>query len=254
MSGRLSSKVVVVTGGTSGIGRGVAVNVAAEGAAVVIAGRRLDAGTAVVEDIRAAGGQAEFVPTDVTVESDCARLVELAVDRYGSLDGAFNNVGDVGATGPLVEVDRASFEHEVTINLTSVFLCMRYEIAALLQHDLGGSIVNNASIGGVAGIPGLAPYTAAKHGVVGLTRSAALEHAGNGVRVNALVTGNVDTPLYRRLLAVDLDADVELDAPNPMGRVASTDEIAAYVTFLLSDEARFITGAALAIDGGATAG
>jgi NAD(P)-dependent dehydrogenase (short-subunit alcohol dehydrogenase family) len=253
MTGRMASKVVVVTGGSSGIGRAVARRVVAEGAAVVIGARRPAPGRAAVEELRAMGGRAEFVPVDVTVEADCRRVVDVAVDSFGRLDGAFNNAGDVGAGGPLVDVERASFERELAVNLTSVFLCLRAEIAALGQTGLGGSIVNNASIGGVAGIAGMAPYVAAKHGVIGLTRSAALEYAAGGIRVNALVTGNVDTPLYRRLVGVAPDVDVELPAPNPTGRVASVDEIAAYVAFLLSDESRFITGAALAIDGGATA-
>ena len=142
---------------------------------------------------------------------------------------------------------------ELEINLLSVFSCMRAELAAMVSVGGGGSIVNNASIGGVAGIGGLSAYVAAKHGVVGLTRSVA-EMAAQGIRVNALVTGNVDTPLYRRLSGVAVDADDDLPAPNPTGRVAAPEEIASFVAFLLSDEATFITGAALPIDGGATAG
>lgn len=193
MAGRMSSKVVLVTGGATGIGAAVARRAIAEGAAVVIAGRRRDVGQKAAADLSRDGGPAMFVAADVTVEA---------------------------------------------------------EVSALVGR---GSIVNNASIGGVRGIPGLAAYAAAKHGVVGLTRSAALEGAAEGIRVNALVTGNVDTPLYRRLLGAPPDGELAGPAPNPTGRVAGPDEIASFVAFLLSDESAFITGAALAVDGGFTA-
>jgi len=248
---RLAEKVVTVTGGSSGIGAAVARRVAAEGAAVVVAARGAAAGESVAAEIVSHGGRAIFQPTDVTVEEDIARLVDRALREYGSLSGAFNNAGDVTSLLSVPEVDAQAWHFEVDENLTSVFLCLKYQIPAILAAG-GGAIVNNASLGGVRGIPGLAPYVAAKHGVVGLTRSAALEFADRGVRVNALVTGNVDTPLYRRLLGASPDEPLP-NAPNPTGRVASGDEIAAYVAYLLSDEAAFVTGAALAIDGGATA-
>jgi NAD(P)-dependent dehydrogenase (short-subunit alcohol dehydrogenase family) len=208
--GRLASKVVVVTGGSSGIGRAVAERVAAEGAAVVIGARRAEVGREAAAGIRAGGGRALFVATDVTVEADVAELARAAVREFGRLDGAFNNAG-------------------------------------------GGAIVNNASQAGVVGVPGMAAYVAAKHGVVGLTRAAALECADRGVRVNALVTGNVDTPLFRRLLEAPADGELDVDGMNPTGRLARPEEVAAFVAFLLGDESAFITGAALAIDGGFTA-
>jgi NAD(P)-dependent dehydrogenase (short-subunit alcohol dehydrogenase family) len=251
---RLGSKVVLVTGGGTGIGRAVARRVAAEGAAVVIAGRRDDVGERAAGEIRSTGAEALFVAADVTVEAEVAALVAAAVDRFGRLDGAFNNAGGVAVTAPVPEVDGDGWAAELALNLTSVFHCLKAEIPAMRRSPAGGSIVNNASTGGVAGIPGLSAYVAAKHGVVGLTRSAALECARVGVRVNALVTGNVDTPLYRRLSGAPIDGDADLPAPNPTGRVASPDEIAGFVAYLLSDEAAFVTGAALAIDGGATAG
>jgi NAD(P)-dependent dehydrogenase (short-subunit alcohol dehydrogenase family) len=249
---RLASKVIVVSGGTSGIGRAVAERAASEGAAVVIGGRRAELGENLAERIRAAGGRALFVAADVTVEGDAAKLVHTAVEEFGRLDGAFNNAGGVNSTGGIGQVEEAEWRADLEQNLTSVFYGLKHQVPAILAGG-DGAIVNNASLAGVTGVPGLAPYAAAKHGVVGLTRAVALECADRGVRVNALVTGNVDTPLYRRLLGAPAEGDVELDAPNPSGRVAAPEEIAAFVVFLLSDDAAFITGAALAVDGGSTA-
>ena len=252
MTGRLASKVVVVTGGGTGIGRAVAGRASAEGAAVVIAGRRSDVGERAAAELREAGGRALFVATDVTVEGDVERLVQAAVAEFGRLDGAFNNAGGVAATGPVDTLAAPDWHADLAQNLTGVFYSLKFEIPAIAAAG-GGSIVNNASIGGVRGIPGMTAYTAAKHGVVGLSRSAALENAGRGVRVNALVTGNADTPLYRRLIGVPDDGELPGPAPNPTGRVAALAELASFVTYLLSDDAAFITGATLAVDGGATA-
>jgi NAD(P)-dependent dehydrogenase (short-subunit alcohol dehydrogenase family) len=169
MAGRLSSKVVIVTGGSTGIGRAVADRVVAEGGAVVIAGRRREPGERAAAELRAGGGRARFVATDVTVEHEVQRLVEAAVDEFGRLDGALNNAGGVNATAPLPGVDAGTWQADLAQNLTSVFYCLKYQIPAMTESAGGGSIINNASIGGVRGLPGLAPYVAAKHGVVGLT-------------------------------------------------------------------------------------
>ena len=252
MTAWLASKVIVVTGGSSGIGRAVAERVASEGATVVIGARRADLGEQVAAGIRAKGGQALFVAADATAEADVASLTRTAVTELGRLDGAFNNAGGVNAAGMVHEIDGAAWRAELDQNLTSVFYGLKYQVPALLASG-GGAIVNNAALAGVVGVPGMAAYTAAKHGVVGLTRAAALESAGRGVRVNALVTGTVDTPLFRRLLGAPAEGELEGVGMNPAGRIAQPDEIAAFVAFLLSDQAAFITGAALPIDGGFTA-
>ena len=215
-------------------------------------GRRADVGEALVDRLRTGGGKAVFVPADVSVEADAEALVAATVAEFGRLDGAVNNAGSVTASGPVQGIDAADWIADLSSNLNSVFYCLKYQVPAMLAAG-GGSIVNNASIAADIGIPGMSPYVAAKHGVIGLTRSVALECAADGIRVNALITGNVDTPLYRGLLGAGPEDDLG-EAPNPTKRAASPAEIAAFVAFLLSDEAAFITGARLPIDGGATSG
>jgi NAD(P)-dependent dehydrogenase (short-subunit alcohol dehydrogenase family) len=247
--GRFAGMVALVTGAGTGIGAAAARRLAAEGAAVVLAGRRtapLDAVAAAVTD---AGGRAAVRTADVTIEPDVRELIGFCVRTYGRLDVAFNNAGTTVAGGRTDRLELDAWWAELDANLTSVFLCLKHEIAAIAD---GGAIVNNASIAAVSGTPFLAAYTAAKHGVLGLTRSTALEVVDRGVRVNALITGNVDTPLYRRLSGLG-PHDALPAAPNPTGRTATTDEIASLVAYLLSDETTFITGAALTADGGFTA-
>ncbi|MEU4093622.1 SDR family oxidoreductase [Streptomyces sp. NPDC026673] len=252
MSDRLHSKVVLVTGGTSGMGAAFARRAAAEGATVVIGARDKARGEAVLAEIEAAGGRGRFLPTDVTAEEDVARLVDYAVTEFGGLHGAFNNAGGGDNQRDFGSTDSAFWHHMIATNLTSVFYSLKYELPAIAASG-GGSIVNNASTAGVVGDAGMPAYVAAKHGVLGLTRSAALDSAKAGVRVNALVTGLIDTPLWRSAIQAYPEIEDRFLGQIPTGRAGAEEDVAAFTAFLLSDESTFINGAALAIDGGFTA-
>ncbi len=252
MSTRFANQVALITGASSGIGRAVALRLAAEGAAVVLGSRGKDAGEAVAEEIRATGARAVFVPTDVTSEADVARLTEAALTEFGRLDMAFNNAGTITAIGPVQDIDDAGWRADLEVNLTSVYYGMRHQVPALAASG-GGVILNNASNVGLVGMGSISPYVAAKHGVVGLTRAVALETAAQGIRVNALCSGAVDTPAFRATMGATPESLASIEALHPIGRISTPDEIASFCAYLLSEEASFITGAALSIDGGFTA-
>ncbi|MEV6493563.1 SDR family NAD(P)-dependent oxidoreductase, partial [Actinoplanes sp. NPDC051633] len=242
----LDGKVIMVTGSSSGMGRAAARRLVADGARVVLVARR-------EQDTAEFGDRAIAIRADVTDEAQVAEAVAEAVARAGRLHGAFNNAGGVNHTGPLDGLGDEAWQADLAQNLTSVFYCLKHQAPAIAAAG-GGAIVNNASIGGVTGIAGLASYVAAKHGVVGLTKSVALEWAARKVRVNALVTGNVDTPLYRRLLGVAEDDPGELDAPNPTGRVADGAEVGAGVRVGIGPDAALNSPGGAAILRGAPTG
>ena len=249
-SADLSGKTYLVTGASSGMGAATALALGRAGANVVLAARREEACAALARDIAGLGGQALVVKTDVGVEADVAQAVERAVQRFGRLDGAFNNAGLLGVSAPLHEIASADFEAVQRTNVLGVFWSMKYEIAAMLQSG-GGAIVNNASIVAQIGFPQLSPYNASKHAVLGLTRTAALEYFQQGIRINAVNPGPVETPMALQGFGSRENLDAMM-ATTPAGRAGAPEEIARPVLFLLSDAASYISGQALTVDGGYT--
>lgn len=247
----LKDKVIMVTGATSGIGAATAVEAARQGAKVVLAGRRADKGEVVVSHIRASGGQALFVRTDVTQEAEIEALVARAVHEYGRLDGAFNNAGIPGPLGKIADLPTAEYRHLMSVNLDAALLCMRYEILAMKKSG-GGSIVNCASILSHVAGPGFGAYASAKHGMIGMTKAAALDYATEGIRVNAVLPGPIDTEIWGHIEHGDPIRQAFIDGV-PMQRSARSEEVAQPVVFLLSDGSTYITGTSLVIDGGYTA-
>jgi NAD(P)-dependent dehydrogenase (short-subunit alcohol dehydrogenase family) len=246
---RFDGKVALITGAGGGIGRATALAFAAEGARVVVADCNESAANETASAVRAAGAQALVVRVDVSVESQVAAMVAQVLAEFGRLDVAFNNAG-VDLHGPLVtELDERSWDRVLDINLKGVWLCMKHEVPAML--DRGGAIVNMSSVGGVIAAPGLAAYIAAKHGVIGLTRTAALEFIGRGIRINALCPGATKSPLLDDWLKTPGVAEA-IRKQHPIGRWAEPEEIARTVLFLCSEDAAFIVGLPLIVDGGVT--
>jgi NAD(P)-dependent dehydrogenase (short-subunit alcohol dehydrogenase family) len=245
-------KVVLVTGGTSGIGRVTAVAFATAGAKVVVSGRREKEGLAAVEEIKAAGGTAHFVQADVAREADVKRLVDETVAKFGRLDVAFNNAG-VEWSGPLTGATEADYRRVFDINVWGVLTGMKYEIPAMLKTG-GGAIVNTSSVAGHVGFPGASVYAATKFAVEGLTKTAALEFAKQGVRVSAVAPGAIVTDMMDRFVGgEDSEQGKGLAAMHPVGRMGRAEEVAAAVLYLASDEAKFTTGVSLPVDGGLVA-
>lgn len=238
---KLEDRVVIVTGASRGIGAAAARAFAAAGARVVLAARSADTIEQLAEEIRASGAEALAVPTDVTDTAEVQRLVWRTVDTYGRLDAAFNNAAESHPPKALAEISPEDFDRIIASVLRSVFLCTRYEIAAMLGGG-GGAIVNMSSTAGLGGAPGMAAYSAAKHGVIGLTKVAALDYADKGIRVNALAPG----PIFTR---PEMEA-AQVGRYVPMQRMGTPEEVAAAAVWLCSDDAAFITGAVLPVDGG----
>lgn len=254
MTQDLAGKTLLVTGAGGGIGRATCVVLAQAGANVVATDISAEAGEATVDAVRDAGGTVTFLRADIAQETDVAALVQQVVTRFGRLDGAFNNAGVEQSGTPLHELTLERWEHAIRIDLSSVFLCLKHQVIAMLATG-GGSIVNTASSLGQIAIPNASEYVAAKHGVIGLTRAAAVEYGSRGIRVNAVLPGIVNTPMISRLAEDPAFVALfnVLRARHPVGRFADPKEIGEAVRWLLSGAASFVNGAAFAVDGGALA-
>ena len=247
--GALDGTVAIVTGASTGIGRAAALALAGAGAAVVVADIDVQRGVDVVGEIEHKGGRALFVETDVSDDAQVAHLVHRAVDEFGGLDIAFNNAGIEGQPAPTHECSPENWQRTLAVNLTGVWSCMRHEIPAMQQRG-GGSIVNCSSVAGLVGFASIPAYTASKHGVIGLTRTAALEYGSEGIRVNAVCPGVIDTEMVDRFTGHDAANKASMTALEPVGRLGQPEEIADAVVWLASRQSSFVTGQALAADGG----
>ena len=248
---RFADKIVLITGGSTGIGLATAQAFAREGATVVITGRRTQAGEEAVTLLKAQGAEAYFIQADISVEADAARLLQEIISRYGRLDIAFNNAGSVGG-GPLVEMSEAVWDETIAVNLKGTWLSMKYEIQQMLTQD-GGIIVNMASnLGAHVVRPMIAPYAAAKAGVLALTQVAALEYIQSNIRINAVSPGPIRTPTSRRGSETDEERDRRVASALPIGRVGLPEEVANAVLWLSSPEASFVVGHDIVLDGGFT--
>ncbi|MBC7942599.1 MAG: glucose 1-dehydrogenase [Chitinophagaceae bacterium] len=244
--------VVLITGALTGIGRATALAFAREGASVVVSGRRDDAGQVLAAELRALGVRAEFLHADVRIEAEVRSLVEQTVERFGRLDVAVNNAGTEGQLGPITEQSEDNVRHTFDTNVLGTLLALKHEMRVMMKQG-AGAIVNLSSIAGQVGIAGASVYVGSKHAVEGLTKSAALEGAAAGVRVNAVAPGPIQTDMLERFTGGDAQAKSGFLASLPARRAGTPEEIAQTIVFLASDKARFLTGQCLAVDGGFTA-
>jgi NAD(P)-dependent dehydrogenase (short-subunit alcohol dehydrogenase family) len=251
--GQLRGKVALITGGTSGIGRDTAVLFAREGAKVVLTGRREAEGQETVKLAKEAGGEATFVKADVSKAADAKMTVQKTVEIYGRIDIAFNNAGVEGQWLPLTDLPEEEFDQVISINVKGVWLSMKYEIAQMLKQGGGGAIVNMSSVAGLMGAAGASAYTASKHAVIGMTRTAALEYAKAGIRVNAVCPAVIVTPMAERAFA-DPAVNKWILSLHAVGRFGQPMEVAEAVLWMSSDKASFMTGDFIVVDGGMMAG
>jgi NAD(P)-dependent dehydrogenase (short-subunit alcohol dehydrogenase family) len=258
MASNMSDKVVLITGGSSGIGKATALAFARDGAKVVIASRNLDRCRDTVAEIKDRGGEALAVKLDVACAPDVERTIQTIVDTYGHLDYAFNNAGTLGQMRPLAELTEADFDEVISVNLKGTWLCMKYEIQQMQRQGFG-CIVNNSSISGVLATPDGSLYNASKHGILGLTKCAAVEYVKSGIRINAVCPGSFPTDMLQNFIAHDTSDEAGYKARQqlfesgiPAGRFGTLEEIADVVLWLCSDSSRFIVGQAIIVDGGTT--
>ncbi len=248
----MTTPTILITGALTGIGRATALAFAREGANVVVSGRREEAGQQLATELRALGAQAEFLLADVTDEAQVASLVRQTVERFGRLDVAVNNAGVEGELGPVTGQTAANYRATFDANVLGTLLSLKHEIPPMLSQG-SGSIINLSSIAGQVGMAGASVYVASKHAVEGLTKAAALEVAAQGVRINAVAPGPVETAMLTRFTGGSDDAKAGLLSMMPAKRGAAPEEIAQTIVFLASDKARFLTGQSIAVDGGYTA-
>ncbi len=249
MSPRPHVPVALVTGGSSGIGRATALAWAREGARVVVAARRIRECEEVVEQIKTTGGEALFVQTDVAKSAEVEALVRNTVEAFGRLDWSCNNAGVEGAGDSIIACTEEDWDHVLDVNLKGVWLCLKYEISQMRKQG-GGTIVNISSVNGLVGSTAFAPYVASKHGVIGLTKSAAKGYAKEGIRVNVICPGSIDTPMIARVDGGPVSPDSWRISRTPMGRIGTPEEIAEAVVWLCSERASYVTGHSLIVDGG----
>lgn len=247
MDNIFKDKVALVTGGSFGIGRATAIAFAKKGAKVVIADWVDDCET--YEIIKEAGGDALFVECDVSKVNDVKSLIKKTIQKYGRLDFAYNNAGIEGPTANVDQCLEENWDKLMDINLKGVWQCMKYQIPEILRNGKG-AIVNCASVAGLVGFPGLPVYVASKHGVIGLTKTAALEYAKKGIRINVICPGAIKTPMMDRFTGKDKSVEKQFENMEPIGRLGEPEEVANAVLWLCSDEASYITGHTMAVDGG----
>lgn len=246
----LEQKVILVTGGSTGIGCATAKILAQEGARVIIIDVQDEQGEQTVAAIQGAGGLAEYHHADVANYDQVRGIITSTAEKYGSLDGALNNAGIEGPAIKILDYSIEDWERVLRVNLTGVFVCMKCEVEQMSKQASGGSIVSTASVAGLVGLPGASSYNSAKHGVVGLTKTVALEYAASNLRVNAVCPGFIDTPMLGRVTEASEKIRDKLIGQVPMKRVANPDEIGNAVAWLMSEKSSYVTGVALPVDGG----
>ncbi len=253
MSQELQNKVALITGGTSGIGRDTAIRFAKAGAKVVVTGRREAEGKETLALVKAAGGDGLFLQSDVAQSAQVQSAVQKAVEKFGRLDIAFNNAGIEGANSPIVEQPEADFDRTMGINVKGVWLSLKYEMQQMIKQGTGGAIVNMSSVAGFIGSNGLATYCASKHAVLGLTKSAAIEGAAHGIRVNAVCPAVIETPMEQRLFG-DPEVHKYMVGLHALRRFGTPDEVAEAVLWMSSSASSFMTGSWITVDGGLMTG